>query len=272
MKFDNAGNYQWARTYGGPGEEKVKDIVIDSNNIYVTGLFQLTTDFDPGPGVEEHTSAGHYDIYLSKFTPDGEFVWTRCWGGAGGDVCWGMALSNFGGIYITGYFQLSVDFDPGPGVDEHESSGFSDIFLCVLDLSGGYHGCITWGGPNDYEYGYDVKVDGTGNIYVTGTYMPFTDFDPGPGIEEYQTTGSGDAFLCKFTPTGGFKWVRPWGGGTSGSWDFAYGVAMDTDGFIYASGGFLGSPDFHPGPGLDKHTSHGGFDAFLCKFKPDGMW
>ena len=33
VKFDTTGNYQWARTYGGPGEEKVRDIVIDNNNL-----------------------------------------------------------------------------------------------------------------------------------------------------------------------------------------------------------------------------------------------
>jgi hypothetical protein len=41
-----------------------------SGNSYVTGYFSGTVDFDPGSGVDSHTSNGGYDVFLSKFEPE----------------------------------------------------------------------------------------------------------------------------------------------------------------------------------------------------------
>jgi hypothetical protein len=41
------------------------------NSIYVTGRFNGTVDFDPGPGIDEHTSSGLEDAYICRFLPDG---------------------------------------------------------------------------------------------------------------------------------------------------------------------------------------------------------
>ena len=55
-------------------------------NVYVTGLFDGTADLDPGPGIDNHTSNGNWDIYLSKFDASGNFLWARTWGGNDDDA------------------------------------------------------------------------------------------------------------------------------------------------------------------------------------------
>jgi len=104
-----------------------------------------------------------------------------------------------GNVYVTGNFRGSVDFDPGPGVENHSSIAFVDIFLSRFDSSGNFQRADVWGG-SDWDTGYKVAVDTTGNVYVTGYFMETVDFDPGPGIDNRTANGWGDVFLSKFAP------------------------------------------------------------------------
>jgi hypothetical protein len=175
-----------------------------------------------------------------------------------------------GDIYVTGYFGDNVDFDPGPGVDDHASNGSGDGFLSRFDSTGLFCWARTWGG-NDYEYVYEVDVDSEGDIFLCGLFYGTADFDPGPAIEEHISKGSGDSFLSKFDSSGAFIWVRTWG--SAGS-DRAYGVEVDSLGKVYVTGFFEQTVDFEPGPGIDEHTSNDFIfpDAYLVKFLPDGNW
>ena len=71
-RFGDDGNFHWARNWGGGQFDWGEDIAIDGNGaVYVVGWYKVTADFDPGPGVEEHTSNGYEDAYLMKIMPDG---------------------------------------------------------------------------------------------------------------------------------------------------------------------------------------------------------
>jgi len=71
--------YSWTKTMGGTSIDFGYSAAVDgSGNVYVTGFFEATVDFDPGPGTDSHTSAGDYDIFLTKFTMESA-------GGDGGD-------------------------------------------------------------------------------------------------------------------------------------------------------------------------------------------
>ena len=203
-KFDSSGNFQWARTWGGTGNDVGVDVVVDiSGNFYVTGVFQATVDFDTGSGVDNHTSNGDMDIFLSKFDSSGNFQWARTWGGSGDDQGWGVAVDESGNIYVTGWFTGTVDFNPGPGVDNQTSNGWDDIFLSKFDSSGNFQWARTWGGSED-DWGIDlgVAVNVSGNVYVTGCFYDTVDFDPGSGVDNHTSNGEYDIFLSKFLPDG----------------------------------------------------------------------
>jgi hypothetical protein len=72
-KFGPAGEYVWARTWGGSGDDGGRGAAVYGSSIFVTGYFNGTADFDPGTGVDEHESNGSEDIFLSKFPPDGNW-------------------------------------------------------------------------------------------------------------------------------------------------------------------------------------------------------
>jgi hypothetical protein len=120
----------------------------DSGNIYITGYFENTVDFDPGPSINNLQSTRGFDAYLSKFDSSGYYLWTRTWGGRGWDKGNGIAFDPTGYIYITGEFGERVDFDPGLGTDWQDSYGYNDIFLSKFDLDGNFIWAQTWGGRN----------------------------------------------------------------------------------------------------------------------------
>jgi len=66
INFD--GSYDLTKTMGGTDQDFCQSVVVDDSiNVYLTGYFSGTVDFDPGAGTDNHTSPGFEDIYLTKF-------------------------------------------------------------------------------------------------------------------------------------------------------------------------------------------------------------
>ena len=274
-KFNSSGNFQWARTWGGGGLDEAYAVAAHSSgDIYVTGYFKDTVDFDPdGDTVEYSSDSSSMDVFLSKFDASGNFQWVRTWGAFSADEAYGIATDVTGNIFVTGDFARNVDFNPPqvPGEDWHESnSPTSDIFLSKFNSTGDYQWARTWGGSN-WDGGYGVAADGSGNIYVTGDFNDTVDFDPGAGTDEHSATIFCDIFLSKFDTNGDFLWANTWG--SDDDHDKGYGVATDVSGNIYVAGVFTLTVDFNPGDGInevDEHTSISGYDHFLSKFNSSG--
>src|SRR3990172_3253311 len=65
-----------AKQMGGTSKDYGTSIAVDgSGNVYTTGVFAGTADFDPGSGTFNLTSAGSYDIFISKLDASGNFLW-----------------------------------------------------------------------------------------------------------------------------------------------------------------------------------------------------
>ena len=274
-KFNESGQFLWTRTWGGDGNYLGDDAwalaIDDLGNVYVTGSFEGIGDFNPGTDVDEHESNGKIDIFLSKFSSDGDFIWAKTWGGMAHDEGLGVSVDSIGHVYVTGYFEMRVDFDPGDGLDNHVSNGYSDIFLSKFDSAGNYIWARTWGGDLYYpsDAGYDVAIYEINNIHVAGYFKGLVDFNPGAGEDLHESTGEEDAFLCKFNSDGEYIWGRTWGGSDS---DVGISITSDRSGNLCIAGSFRSTADFDPGPGEDTHESHEGRDIFLSRFNSDGTF
>ncbi len=272
-KFDSLGNFGWAWTWGKGYDDYGYGVAADgSGNVYVTGYFRSTVDFDPDPGSEDpHTTNGNNDVFLSKFDSSGNFDWARTWGGLGSDMGYGVATDGSGNVYTTGYIRSTVDFDPDGG-DPHTSNGYYDVFLSKFDPSGNFDWARTWGGSN-YDYGWGVATDGFSDVYVTGRFWYTVDFDPNGG-DPHTSNGKTDVFISKFDSSGNFEWAWTWG---KSKYDSGRGVAADGSGNVYTSGYFREIVDFAPtdppcNEAPDEHISNGEYDSFLTKHLPDGCW
>ena len=205
-----------------------------SNNIYVTGRTY--------GGLDGNTSAGSSDIFLVKYNSSGTKQWTKQLGTSSGE--WGDSVTSdsSGNIYVTG--------DTRGGLDGNTSSGGGDIFLVKYNSSGTKQ-WIKQLGTSDFDKGYDVTTDSSGNIYVTG--------DTRGGLDENTSSGSFDIFLVKYNSSGTKQWTKQLG--TSSS-DGGVGVTTDSSGNIYVTGYTSG--------GLDGNTSAGSSDIFLVKYNSSG--
>ncbi|MDD1444191.1 SBBP repeat-containing protein, partial [Dolichospermum sp. ST_sed3] len=140
MKLTSDGNYGWTKTIGGTGDDFCNDAAFDKDgNLYITGSFQGTVDFNPDAGVDNKTSLGGSDIYVTKFNPDGSYAWTKTIGNADNESANSIAVNSKGYIYITGSYTGTVDFDPGAGTDSHSSINlYQDIFITRLNSDSSY--------------------------------------------------------------------------------------------------------------------------------------
>ena len=197
---------------------------------------------------------------------DGEFVWAKRMGGSNQDGGWGVDLDVEGNVYTTGYFNGIVDFDPGAGTFNLTSNGQNDIFISKLDNNGNFVWAKQIGGTG-FELGWDISVDGSGNVYVVGYFGGTVDFDPGNGSFELTSAGNDDIFVVKLNTNGNFIWAKHMGGSEM---DGAESIAIDSTGNIYITGYFFSTADFDPGSDTLFLTSTNGSDAFVSKLDNNG--
>jgi hypothetical protein len=200
-KLDSTGAYVWAKRIGTNAGDGGLGVVHDAaGNLFLTGYFTGTVDFDPGPGTFNLISAGASDIFVLKLDPSGSFLWAKSMGGTGGDAGLGLTLDIFDNIHVIGNFNGTADFDPGPGVHNLVSAGSSDVFIAKLDSAGNFLEVRQIGGPGNDQSGQNVAVDAAGYVHFTGDFSGTTDFDPGADTFYLTSTGSVDIFNAKLCP------------------------------------------------------------------------
>lgn len=267
-KLDASGNFVYAKSMGGIEVDQGLSIAVDTfGNVYTTGCFRGTGDFKPGAGTYNLISEGFEDIFVSKYDALGNFVWAKSMGGTSADFGYSINIDVLGNVYTTGYFFVTVDFDPGVGISNLSSIGASDIYILKLDASGNFVWAKSMGGINP-EIGYSIDLDNSANVYITGFFSEAVDFDPGPGTFNLTSAGLGDVFICKIDNLGNFIWAKSIGGIDN---DYGYSIEVDASNNIFTTGYFNGPTDFDLGVGTFNLTSAGNNDIFILKLKQQGV-
>ena len=262
LKLDSSGNYIWVKTFGGQEPQSVSSIDVDaSGNVYTTGYFYTSADFDPGPNVFYLISEGENDVFVSKLDSMGNFIWAKQFGNYDEDEGLSIATDNSGNVYTTGTFKVTVDFDPGQGGYNLISAGSEDIFISKLDSTGSFIWAKSFGNIS-VEKGLDITLDNSGNIYAVGQFTGTVDFDPGPGVFNLYSNGDYDLFICKLTSSGNLVWAKSMG---ALGVDLGGSIAVDDLNNVYTTGYFQSTVDFDPGPGVHNLTASGMGDVFILK-------
>lgn len=268
--FTNAQDFGWAHSFGSANADVAISTYGDEfGNIFVTGYFSGTVDFDPGPDVVNLTAAGSVDVFVIKLNPEGELIWARRIGGTGTDYGNSIVVDARGYAIIAGFFVNTVDFDPGSGTANMVSVDTTDAFVLKLDPNGKFDWVRQFGGPDRQAAG-NVTTDARGNVYVCGTYRGTVDFDPGAGTQEMTPVGGGDVFILKLDWKGNLTWAKSIGGTNNDTED---DLIVDADGFVYTVGEFRGTVDFDPGPGTANLNMIGTYsNTFVQKLDSDGNY
>ncbi|MFL5763867.1 MAG: SBBP repeat-containing protein [Bacteroidia bacterium] len=256
--------FLWANRMGGAESDAGWAITSDnSGNIYSTGFFNGTVDFDPGPGILNLTSNGQEDIFICKNDPAGNFLWAKSIGGINGDRGFAIATDPSGNVYVTGAFVGTADFDPGTGTFNLTSgSTYGDMYIVKLDPSGNLSWAKQFGGSGGIA-GYSIAVGSSGEVYGTGSFTDTVDFDPGAAVFNMISTGSYDIFVCKIDAAGNFIWAKQMGGTTGTEDNVSNAIALDAAGNVYTTGAYEDVTDFDPGPGFYPLDTTGFFVSKL---------
>jgi hypothetical protein len=261
QKLDENGNSLWIKNIGGEGMDWLHGIDVDSaGNVYSTGYFQGTVDFDPGLNTTNLSSDGLLTSYISKLNMNGEFVWARTFASNIGGHSNGSSVkvTESGNVLVLGDFTDTVDFDPGPGVQNLIATvpnpGFdNDSYVASLDASGN----LNWVNGFDqflFYQGSFITADKFDNIICTGYFEETLDFDPGSGVMNMTSDGNRDVFILKLNSNGEYLWSKRFG---STQLDEPTSVTVDDEDNIYTTGAFKGIVDFDPGPAIYELTNIG---------------
>jgi hypothetical protein len=212
QKLDKNGNFLWAKSIGGKGNDFGGGIALDAaSNVYITGGFDDTVDFDPGMGVTKLTAVGKKDIFIQKLDANGNFLWAKSFGGRDYDRGTSIAVDADGNVYTTGYFIDTVDFDPGPDSMKISAVGLWDSFIQKLDANGNLLWAKSIGGNNE-SYSFLLAIDAKGNVYTSGNFTDSIKFDPGTGVKNLSAKGDEDVFILKYNDKGNLLWAKSFGG------------------------------------------------------------
>lgn len=234
-KLDTAGIFIWAKQ-GILGAS----IQVDSiHNLYGTSSFVGTVDFDPGINVLNFTAQGISDIAIVKLDSAGNLQWARQIGDFDNDRGQNIAIDRWGNCAVTGYFNGTVDFDPGPAVHNLVATS-RDAFTLSLTTNGDYRWAKSISLPSNND-GRAVATDTLGNVYMAGA--------DGPPLTKYDSSGN---VVWQTALPGLPAWV-----------------GIDHANSVYTTGNFSGTQDFDPGPGVYNLSAPGlnggGFIQKLCQ-------
>jgi hypothetical protein len=258
-KYDSNGLLIWVKQIGNStADERIESSLDANNNIYTSGYFQGTIDLDPNTGISNAISVGGEDIYIAKYSNNGNLIWSKLIGGSQLQRPIRTLNDNNDYFYVTGIFDGTCDFDPSSNINSLTSDGVHDAFIAKYDTSGNYIWAVGYGGSGD-DNGYGIAVDGTGNVYGIGNYSGTVDFDPSANVFSSTSNGLHDICLTKHSSSGQFLWAKSIGG--TGD-DLGWNTALK-NGTLHYTGHFKNTADFEPNQPILNLTSLGDFDAFL---------
>ncbi|MET0465199.1 MAG: gliding motility-associated C-terminal domain-containing protein [Chitinophagaceae bacterium] len=276
VKLSPSGDLIWAKQFG-TGKQvyhgsHISDVKTDaSGDIFLTGEFSGTCDFDPGAAEYPLTALSLQDGFVARMTPNGDLTWVKRIGDATFQpnnyhmrAC-AIDIDSKGNIVTGGYFIGTFDFDPGPGVHSVFSNPY-DAYVLKLNKQGDFIWAKTFGG-SETDYVFDLVVDAADNIYPIGVFGRTVDFDPGPAEYIVNNPNYDAAAVVRLTSEGNFIYAATFPSISYGTTLVKRGI-IDKDLNIIITGYFTGTVDADPGTAVYPFNSSSYMNPFLIKLGP----
>lgn len=214
-KYNTNGVLQWVRGCGGSGDNRGRAIAVDPQGYsYSTGAFRGTAAFN---GINV-SAGGGADIYIAKYTPNGNAVWVKKAGGSKDDRGRGIVLDGQGNFILVSSITESATFG---SQTVNDPKGRNSVAITKYDTSGTAQWARVIGGCCDTSRAYSPSLDEFGNIYITGYFKDTITI----GSIQLISSGSSDIFIAKYSPSGSVLWAKKAGGANE---DFGQGCYVDT--------------------------------------------
>jgi hypothetical protein len=235
---DNNGDYSFNVSYNWSGTAtpyKVGYTFTPASRTYTNVLADQTCQY-------YNATANAYNI----------LSWNTFLGGTNGDYGTGIAIDSSGNVYVTGYSNSSW----GSPVRAFTVGAGLNAFVAKLDSSG----VLQWNtflGSASQDYGQGIALDGSGNIYVTGSSITSW----GSPIRPY-TPPTGDGFVAKLNSSGVLQWNTFLGGGDN---DWGDGIVVDGTDNVYV----IGASRANWGSPVNPYV--GDYDVFIARLDSSGV-
>lgn len=259
LKMNEGGNLMFLKQIGGVDQDFVSQHIVDTeNNIFITGDFRASVDFDPNSSEVNINSKGLTDIYLLKLSSSGAFLWVKSFGSSNVDYGHSIAVDKDKNIILTGRFSETASF--GTITQTLQSKGGTDIFLLKMNKDGITQWANSYGDINN-DVPSHVIVNNKDVIYLSGTFRNKVDFDPSPIANFSDSNGGADGFVVLYNQDGTYNEHFSFGGIAN---EQINKIALKSNGEIITVGGFGAIVDFDPRQLSELNIlSSGGLDAFM---------
>jgi hypothetical protein len=181
-----------------------------------------------------------------------------------------ITIDDSDNIYVTGKIRQSVDFDPGPGVVSIEAGGSNVFFVASYTPLGALRYVVPIRGLSSTLPETGLDVDGSGNVYVTGSFSGIVDFDPGVD-EQLRNSTNGQLFVASYDGNGAYRFAFNIGSGPP-FFERGKSIAVSSVGDIWLTGEYSGMTDFDPNEGEFMLEAEGVNDIFLAGYTTLGTF
>ncbi|MDC0668544.1 hypothetical protein [Nannocystis radixulma] len=252
VKYGPDGEHLWSKGFGDEGAQKLHGVDVDGDGrIVVAGEFSSTIDM----GGDTLMSVGLEDIVVAAFSPAGQHLWSRSFGGPGMDYGVRVAIDAGGNIALIAHSKGPIDFGAGP-----QGGPAYVTHVVKFDPTGVLLWHRSFSAANIWAR--DVAVDPVGDIVAVGEFSGTVDFGDGPEASQ----DFHNIYVVKLDADGQFVWMRQNGGVAFTGKPFVVGVETDLDSNINLAGWLDGTFDLG-GPTL---VGKGGYDLWLGSLTATG--
>ena len=201
---------------GGSNEDVAREIIqLRKGGLAVVGSTK-STDGD----FSERTS-NDWDLFLIKFSLNGEILWKKTYGGSGDDFGFSVVETPEGGFVLLGYSN-SQDGDVPP------TKGYHDNWIIKIDADG----AVVWKksfGYSGHDHSYNLIATQDGGYFFNG-FLDVTASN-GMGNDKKSSSASrhgvGEFWCHKLDANGNIQWRRYFGGTNN---DRSYDAIQTRDG------------------------------------------
>lgn len=262
----------WSTYYGAAGQDRYHAITTDlSGDLYITGTTSSTTNITT-PGVfQQNYGGGDADLWLTKFTEDGNLVWSTLYGGEGHDRGRGVETDSAGNVFVAGFTNSTIGIStPGavqetwsPGYDAQTNEALDDNLLFRITPDGTTRIWGTYYGGDAKEELWGMNIDRKQKaLYVVGSSQSENMIAYGNAWQTVKGKGS-DAIFARWTYDGAITYGSYFGNDDGEQFE---DVEIDNNSDIY----LVGKTEANKLPATygvyQTHSNGGAYDGVLYKF------
>jgi Secretion system C-terminal sorting domain len=266
-KYNQSGTFQWAFNIDGSLNTYARGVCVDVyNNIYITGNYKGTIDFDPSGNTFALNSFNvSNDIFVAKYNTSGSFLWAFSMGNI--DTEWGADIisTQDTNIVVVGYYKNTINFDP-VGTYNLTSGVTSSAFIAKYDTSGNFIWANSLGVGISSAHATDIYEDKLGNLLLSGSIDNTVDFDFSGATNQLNSV-NGEVYLAKYDSDCNYLWANNYN--ISGS---DHNQITVSNSKVYLTGRFSGTKDIDPSANTHYVISNGNDDICIIEHDANGAF